>query len=84
MFFVGGRDDAIRIGKNQFELVDIKLDLKKGTMGKRVIVMSESLMRDKDRLAEELKTQLPNAKILPRISELIGKRCKNLSIQGLY
>ena len=83
-FFFGGRDDATRIGKNQFELVDKELDLKKGTMGKRVIVMSENLMREKDRLAEELKIQLPNAKILPRIAELIGKRCKNLSMQGLY
>lgn len=82
-FKVGDRDDANKIGKNQFELVDEELGLKLGTMKERALQMSESLLEHKDVLASELASELPNAKIMTRISGLIGDRCKSLGRQGV-
>jgi len=82
-FTIGDRDDASRVGRNQFDLVDKSLDLKIGTMSERVKNMSEKLMANKDLVAEEINKELPNARIVTRISELIQKRCKSLKRQGL-
>lgn len=82
-FKVGGRDDASRIGKNQFDKVDNELGLKLGTMTERALLMSEKLMKEKDDLAEKIKSELPNAKIVKRIADMIGDRCRSLNMQGL-
>ena len=80
---IGDRDDASRIGKNQFEMVDAELGLKQGTMAQRALKVKESLMEEKDALAETVEKEIPACKIVKRIAELIGNRCKNLSRQGL-
>lgn len=82
-FKIGDRDDASRIGKNQFEMVDHQLGLKTGTMAVRALDMSERLMENKDDLALQIKEKFPNAKIVKRIADLIGNRCKSLRRQGL-
>lgn len=82
-FKVGDRDEASQIGKNQFEMIDIALALKVGTMGERALKMSEKLLNYKDLLAIEIKEELPSTKIVDRISDLIEKRCRSLQRQGL-
>lgn len=82
-FVIGDRDDASRIGKNQFEMVDAELGLKIGTMASRVLGMSDKLMKYKDDLALEVLREFANAKIAQRIADLISNRCKSLSRQGL-
>lgn len=82
-FFIGDRDDASRVGKNQFEMMNESLGLKRGTMEFRVAKMSERLLEHKDILADEVNAEFPKAKIVKRISELIDDRCKSLKRQGL-
>lgn len=43
--------------------------------------MSKKLMENKDSLAEEIQKEIPMAKIVKRISELIENRCKGLKRQ---
>ena len=82
-FVIGDRDDASRIGKKQFEMIDTELGIKVGTMAVRVLEMSERLMKNKDDLAAQVKSEFPNAKIVKRIADLVGDRCKSLSRQGV-
>lgn len=82
-FVIGDRDDASRVGSNQFKMVDEKLGLKQGTMGLKAIEMSEKLLKHKDELANKIKVELPNGKIIQKISDLIENRCKSLKRQGL-
>lgn len=82
-FVIGDRDDASRIGKKQFEMVDLDLGLKLGTMAARARNMSERIIENKDELAAQVKNEIPNAKIAKRIADLIGDRCKSLSRQGI-
>jgi len=82
-FMLGDRDDASRIGKNQFKMVDASLGLKSGTMANTMWEVKDRLLNHKDRLAEELLTQFPKVKIIERISELIANRCKSLERQGI-
>jgi serine/threonine-protein kinase HipA len=82
-FVIGDRDDSSRIGKNQLDMVDQNLGLKIGTMSKRMLFMKTKLLEHKDTLAEEISAELSHAKIVKRISELIGNRCKSLERQGL-
>lgn len=82
-FMIGDGDDASRVGKNQFEMVDKILDLKLGTMESRVVEVSKKLTKYKDQLADDVKSEFPKAKIVKRISDLIGDRCKSLKKQGL-
>ncbi|PIP88999.1 MAG: hypothetical protein COW01_15540 [Bdellovibrionales bacterium CG12_big_fil_rev_8_21_14_0_65_38_15] len=82
-FIIGDRDDASRVGKNQFQLVDESLGLKEGTMQLKAIEMSEKLMEHKDKWAIEVKKEIPSTKIVQRISELIGDRCKSIKRQGV-
>ena len=82
-FTIGDRDDASRVGKKQFEMVDENLGLKLGTMSLRATKMSDKLLKYKDELANEIKEELPGAKLVKRISDLIGNRCESLSRQGL-
>ena len=82
-FKMGNRDDASRVRKNQFAMLDIDLGLKQGTFGQRALAMSDRLMQVKDGLAEEFKREFPHSKIAKRIAELIRDRCTSLHRQGL-
>lgn len=82
-FKLGDRDDASRVGKNQFEMIDESLGLKLGTMSERALKMSENLLKYKDGLVTKVKAELPSAKIVNGISDLIEKRCASLKRQGL-
>lgn len=82
-FMIGDRNDASRIGKNQFEMLDKQLEIKKGTMSDRVHEMKESILSHKNILAKELKNEFPKAKVFSNISTNIEKRCKSLSKQGM-
>ncbi|MBF0299614.1 MAG: type II toxin-antitoxin system HipA family toxin [Oligoflexia bacterium] len=82
-FKIGDRDNASRIGKNQLEILDCELGLKKGTSGKKMLLMIEKLFEHKDALASEIRSEYPHAKIVKRIAELIRDRSTSLSKQGL-
>ena len=82
-FTVGGRNDATKIGKNQLLDVDKNLGLKSGTMSERMRNIISSLNSDMGNLVEQVTDELPGAKIVNRISDLIIKRCKNIEKQGL-
>lgn len=82
-FQLGGRDEASRIGKNQFRLVDGELSLKSGTMEERMNRMSEKLLHNKDALVKEILEEFSEAKVVVRISECIENRCKSLKRQGI-
>jgi len=82
-FKIGDRDDASRVGKKQFDMVDRNLGLKEGTMAQKALEMSNKLLDVKDDLLKEMKKELPNIKITKRISDLISDRCKSLKRQGL-
>ena len=75
-FKVGGRTEASRIGKNQFEMLDADLGLKLGTMSERMILMRDKVVQHKDVLADEIKSEHPLAKIVKHIAGLIGHRCR--------
>lgn len=80
---IGNRSESSQIGKKQFEMVDMELGLKVGTMLERVLLIRNKLLEHKDTLAKEIKGEYPNAKIVLRISELIKDRCISLNRQGL-
>ncbi len=82
-FMIGDRTDSSKIGRNQLEMVDKNLGLKLGTMSERILLMSDNIFEHKDKLADEIKLEFPNAKIVKRISDLIEKRCTSLKRQGL-
>ena len=82
-FMIGDRADASKIGKKQLEMVDRRLGLKQGTMSLRALRISDKLLKNKDELAGKVVDEFPNAKIVKRISDLIGDRCKSLARQGL-
>lgn len=82
-FLIGDRDDASKIGKNQFNLLEEQLGLKAGTVSERALMMSEKLLQYKDDLANKVKDDHASASIITQISELIEKRCKSLKRQGL-
>ena len=67
----------------KLRMLDKNLGLKLGTMEERVLAMSKKLRGCKDVLAEEVQRELPHAKIVKRISTLVGKRCASLKKQGV-
>jgi serine/threonine-protein kinase HipA len=81
-FLIGDRDNSSQIGKNQLEMVDQNLGIKLGVMSERMLLMREKLLENKDGLADELSRELPHAKIIKRISQLIGNRCKSFLKQS--
>ncbi|MEZ4742004.1 MAG: type II toxin-antitoxin system HipA family toxin [Bdellovibrionota bacterium] len=82
-FMIGDRDDASKIGKNQLEMIDSNLSLRQGTMKERILMMSDKLKKHKNALADEIKAEFNQAKIINEIADLIGKRCRSLKRQGL-
>ena len=82
-FKIGDRNDASRIGKNQLNLLNEELGLKTGTMIERMVLMREKLLAHKDEIASEILKEHLKVKIVSRISDLIGDRCRSLSRQGI-
>ena len=82
-FFIGDRNDASKIGKNQFEALEDQLNVKRGTLITRLHRVRKLLLNHKDSVAKKIANELPNSKIHLRISDLIEKKCKGLSQQGL-
>ena len=82
-FKVGDRDDASRIGKNQLNLLNEELGLKAGTLIERMLLMRDKLMQHKDEVELIILKGFPKIKIVGRISDLIGNRCRSLARQGL-
>ncbi len=82
-FMIGDRNDSLKIGKKQLELLEKQLGLKHGVMCERMLKMKDKLLEHKDIVAKELKEIHPKMKIAARISTLIGDRCKSLSMQGV-
>jgi len=81
-FKIGDRDDASRIGKNQFEMLDEQLGLRKGTVAERLLLMKAQLEKHGLVVANSLKETYPEMKIAHRINDLIQDRCRSLERQG--
>jgi serine/threonine-protein kinase HipA len=82
-FKIGGRDTVSRIGKNQLNLLNDEFGLKAGTMIERVLLMRDQLLKHKDQVALTVLEDYPQVKIVSKISDLIGDRCRSLSRQGV-
>lgn len=82
-FKIGGRDDFSRIGKNQIEILESDLGLKKGVFLNQLKNMQNSIAKHKNRLAEEMNQKYPGVKIFKRLVEEIEGRCRSLKMQGI-
>ncbi len=82
-FKIGGRNEQSRIRKNQLNVLDKELGLKRGTMIEIMVAMKQKLLAQKDEIVSEVREEFPDSKIPARISELIGQRCRSLERQGI-
>jgi serine/threonine-protein kinase HipA len=77
-FIIGDRDVFSRIGKNQFELLEVELDIKKGTLMEVLQKMNDKIMKHKDIVAKEIIKEHGRVPIISNISKLIEKRSRSL------
>jgi len=63
-------------------MIDEKLRLKQVTMSSRATEMNDKLLEHKDGLAKSIKKELSDARIVNRITNFTGDRCKSFSKQG--
>ena len=80
-FRIGDRDEFSKIGKNQIELLEDQLGLKRNVFKKRLQGMVDQILAQYKPLADQIHEQFPKAKILKRINELIDARIKSLKFQ---
>lgn len=80
-FHIGDRDRFPQIGKNQFEILENQIGLKRGTFLERAQRMNDLLMKNKDDVAQRLSKKYPKVKIFSHISDLIADRSKGLKNQ---
>ncbi|MBC7659556.1 MAG: type II toxin-antitoxin system HipA family toxin [Chitinophagaceae bacterium] len=81
-FRIGDRSEFSKIGKNQIDLLEDEIEVKRGTFRKRLHNMSEVILENKDRVAEATLEKDSQIKIIHRISDLIDDRIKSLRFQG--
>lgn len=81
-FKIGDRNEFSKIGANQVKQLEESLEIRPGTFRRRLASISKKVVAAKDRLAEEVCATHPQAKIPRRISELIDKRLRSLTLQG--
>lgn len=80
-FRIGDRDEFSKIGKNQIELLEDQLGLKRGVFKKRLQGMVDQILAQYKPLADQVHEQFPKAKIIKRINRLIDARIKSLKFQ---
>ncbi len=80
-FQIGDLADFSKMGKNQFEEMEKQLGLKGKTMQDRFQSLHDLMIEKKDQVATKILTEHPEAKIVHRISELIGDRAKGFRNQ---
>ncbi len=80
-FRIGDRDEFSKIGKNQIQLLEDQLGLKRDVFKKRLQGMVDQILAQYKSLADQVHEQLPKAKIPKRINELIDTRIKSLKFQ---
>lgn len=81
-FKIGDRDVFSKIGKNQFEMLEDQLDLKRNMMLEVLQVMNEKIFSKKDLLVTNLSDEHKDIAIFKRISDLIKDRSKSLKMQN--
>ncbi|MGE3759257.1 MAG: HipA domain-containing protein, partial [Pseudobdellovibrionaceae bacterium] len=82
-FYIGGRNRFEQIGLNQFHQEEENLGIKKNSFVQRMKDVRARVLEHKDRVTTEVLSQYPKAKIAKRISQLISKRAKGLTQQGI-
>jgi hypothetical protein len=80
---IGGRNDAARIGKNQFEQQELLLGVKTETLRERMTNVYHIMMQLKDEVANEVCQKYPKGKIPKRIAQLIERRARGFAKQGV-
>ena len=81
LFKIGDRDDFSKIGKNQFEILENQLNLKKNTMLGVLQEMNNKILSEVYLLVEKLSDEHHDITIFKRINDLIGDRSKGLKMQ---
>lgn len=82
-FRIGGRDKFSEIGKNQFELQESELGLKRGVMINILTEMDGLIRGQVGPLTERMKKNYSGITVFDRINEEISVRRKGLLRQGL-
>lgn len=82
-FMIGDRNDFSRIGKNQFEIAEDQMEIKRGTMSERMQLIHNEIMNKKASIVKQVNDECPNNKIVNRISSLIEDRSRSLKQQGI-
>ena len=80
---IGDRYTFSKIGLNQFTLLEKNLGIKIGSLTQRMKDTRDLILTHKDIVLEEVLDKHPHAKIPKRISTLIGRRAKGLTLQGI-
>lgn len=80
-FKIGDRNEFSKIGKNQFEMLERELGLKKNTMTEILQDMNDKVISKKDEVVERLLVEHPDGVMFKRISDLIKDRSKSLRMQ---
>lgn len=80
-FVIGDRDEFSKIGKNQFEMLEDQLGLKRNAMLMILQEMNDKILSKKDLLADRFSQEYKDVTIFNRISDLIKDRSKSLQMQ---
>lgn len=75
-FFIGARNEADKIGKNQFQILNEELELKSGTFESCFIKVMNSVESTYKSLAKEMIEEYPESKVVGRIEDFITRRIK--------
>ncbi len=81
-FRIGDRNEFSKIGKNQIDLLEDEIEVRRGTFQKRLHNMSEVIRENKEKVAKAILDRDSRIKIVPRINDLIDDRIKSLRFQG--
>lgn len=82
-FQIGDRDLGINIGKNQFNLLERKLEIKENALVNRMVKLQERVLEQKDKLLKDTLDEFKDASVAKRINDFISNRIKGLKIQGI-
>jgi serine/threonine-protein kinase HipA len=75
-FFVGGRNEADKIGRNQFSILNKELELKEGTFEESFSKVMKSIEDTSKLVTKNVLKEYPDCKIAGRIEQFIRRRIK--------
>ncbi|MBC7457876.1 MAG: type II toxin-antitoxin system HipA family toxin [Bdellovibrionaceae bacterium] len=76
-FLVGGRNEVDQIGKNQFEVLNQQLGIRKGAFQESFSKILDSVEKSYVLVADQVKSEFPDCKITTGIQDLIKIRLRS-------